>query len=109
MLPLFAIIGAFLVIGVVLISSGLLPEESAKKFNALKDVSLQSDMRVIKEPTVEENVFVYVVNDIAEKGLEIAQSDERVEEILASAREKEAVVTIAAVQRPFWQTERPAS
>jgi plastocyanin len=98
LLPLFAVIGAFLVIGVVLISSGLLPEESAKEFHALTDVSLQSDMRVIKEPTPEENVFVYAVNDVAEQGLEIAQGDERVKEILDSAREKEAVVTIAAVQ-----------
>jgi len=88
LLPLFAVIGAFLVIGAVLISSGLLPEESAREFHALTDVSLQSDMRVIKESTPEENVFVYAVNDVAEQGLEIAQGDERVKEILDSAREK---------------------
>lgn len=98
LLPLFAVIGAFLVIGAVLISSGLLPEENAREFHALTDVSLRSDIRVIKEPTPEENVYIYAVNDVAEQGLEIAQGDERVKEILEIAREKEAVVTIAAVQ-----------
>lgn len=103
LLPLFAIVGAFLVIGVVLISSGLLPEESAKEFHALTDVSLQSEMRVVQEPTVEDNVFVYVVNDVAEQGLEIARADERVQGILAGARERGAVVTIAAVQPTLLQ------
>jgi uncharacterized secreted protein with C-terminal beta-propeller domain len=58
LLPLFVITGAFLVIGVVLIGSGVLPEERAREFHSLTDVSIPSDMKVIKEPTLEDNTFI---------------------------------------------------
>jgi ABC-type Fe3+-siderophore transport system permease subunit len=35
LIPLFAIIGAFIVIGAVLIGSGVLPEERAREFRLL--------------------------------------------------------------------------
>lgn len=63
-LPLFVITGAFLVIGAILIGSGILPEERAQQFRSLTDVSIASDMKVIKEPTLEDNTFIYAVNDV---------------------------------------------
>ncbi len=51
LLPLFVIVGAFMAIGAVLISSGVLPEERAQHFRSLTDVTIASDMKVIKEPS----------------------------------------------------------
>src|ERR671923_2049829 len=98
LIPLFVIIGIFIVIGAVLISSGVLPEERAREFNPLTDVTIQSDMKVLQEPTLQENVFIYAVNDVAQRGIDIAQSDARVKQILDESKAKEAAVTIAAVQ-----------
>jgi plastocyanin len=98
LLPLFVIIGVFLVIGAVLIGSGILPEERAREFRPLTDLSIASNMKVIKEPTLEENTFIYAVNDVAQRGIDIAQSDARVKQILDESKFKEAAVTIAAVQ-----------
>jgi hypothetical protein len=72
---LFAIIGAFLVIGAVLIGSGILPEEGVREFRSLTDVSIASDMKVIKEPTLGDNTFIYALNDVAKRGIDIAQGD----------------------------------
>jgi plastocyanin len=98
LLPLFVVTGAFLVIGAVLISSGILPEERAREFRSLTDVSIASDMEVIKEPTLEDNTFIYAVNDVAQRGIDIAQGDARIKQILDEAKAKGATVTIAAVQ-----------
>ena len=98
LLPLFIIIGAFLVIGAVLITSGVLPEEKAREFHPLTDVSISSDMRVIREPTLKDNVLIYAINDVAQRGIDIAQNDATVKQILSEAKAKEAAVTIAAVQ-----------
>jgi plastocyanin len=98
LLPLFAIIGVFLVIGAVLISSGILPEENARNFNALTDISMQSDLRVIREPTIEENVYAYAINDVAVQAFAIAMTDPRVNEILENSQNLKATVTIAAIQ-----------
>jgi hypothetical protein len=64
----------------------------------LTDMSIATDMKVIKEPTLEENMFIYAVNDVAQRGIDIAQSDARVKQILDEFKSKEAAVTIAAVQ-----------
>ena len=104
-LPLFVITGAFLVIGAVLIGSGILPEERAREFRSLTDISIATDMKVIKEPTLEDNTFIYAVNDVAQRGIDIAQSDARVKQILDESKAKEAAVTIAAVQ-PIVMTDR---
>jgi plastocyanin len=98
LLPFFVIIGAFLVIGAVLITSGVLPEERAQYFRSLEDVTIASDMRVIKEPTLGDNTFIYATNDVAQRGIDIAQSDPRVRQILDDAKAQKATVTIAAVQ-----------
>jgi plastocyanin len=98
LLPFLVIVGAFLVIGAVLISSGVLPEERAREFHPLTDVSIATDMRVIKEPTLGDNTFIYTINDVAQRGIDIAQADSRVKQILDDAKAKQATVTIAAVQ-----------
>jgi plastocyanin len=95
---LFVIIGAFLVIGAFLIGSGILPEERAREFRSLDDISIATNMKVIKEPTLEENTFIYAVNDVAQRGIDIAQSDARIKQILDESKAKEAAVTIAALQ-----------
>jgi O6-methylguanine-DNA--protein-cysteine methyltransferase len=104
-LPLFVITGAFLVIGAVLIGSGILPEERAREFRSLTDISIATGMKVIKEPTLEDNTFIYAVNDVAQRGIDIAQSDARVKQILEESKAKKAAVTIAAVQ-PIVMTDR---
>lgn len=98
LLPFFVIIGAFLVIGAVLITSGVLPEERAQHFRSLTDITIATDMKVIKEPTLGDNTFIYAINDIAQRGIIIAQGDQRVRQILNDAQAKQATVTIAAVQ-----------
>jgi plastocyanin len=98
LLPFFVIVGAFLVIGAVLITSGVLPEERAREFRSLTDITIASDMNVIKEPTLGDNTFIYAVNDVAQRGVDIAQADARVRQILDDAKSKQATVTIAAVQ-----------
>jgi plastocyanin len=98
LLPLFVIVGAFLVIGAVLISSGVLPEERAREFRSLTDITIASDMNVIKEPTLGDNTFIYAINDVAQRGIDIAQADSRVKQILDDAKAKQATVTIAAIQ-----------
>lgn len=98
LLPFFVIIGAFLVIGAVLITSGVLPEERAQHFRSLTDITIATDMKVIKEPTLGDNTFIYAINDVAQRGIDIAQGDQRVRQILNDAQAKQATVTIAAVQ-----------
>ena len=105
MLPLFVITGVFLVIGAILIGSGILPEERAGEFRSLTDVSIANDMKVIKEPTLEDNTLIYAVNDVAQRGIGIAQGDPRVKLILNESKSKEATMTIAAVQ-PTVMTNR---
>lgn len=85
-------------IGAVLITSGVLPEERAQHFRSLTDITIATDMKVIKEPTLGDNTFIYAINDIAQRGIDIAQGDQRVRQILNDAQAKQATVTIAAVQ-----------
>jgi plastocyanin len=98
LLPFFVIIGAFLVIGAVLITSGVLPEERAQYFRSLEDVTIATGMKVIKEPTLGDNTFIYAINDVAQRGIDIAHADAQVRQILDDAKSKQATVTIAAVQ-----------
>jgi hypothetical protein len=76
------------VIGAVLIGSGILPEERAREFLSLTDISIATDLKVIKEPTLEDNTFIYAVNDVAQRGIDIAQSDPRVKQILMNPSPK---------------------
>lgn len=85
-------------IGAVLITSGVLPEERAQHFRSLTDITIATDMKVIKEPTLGDNTYIYAINDVAQRGIDIAQGDQRVRQILDDAQAKQATVTIAAVQ-----------
>ena len=98
LLPFFIIIGAFLVIGAVLITSGVLPEENAQHFRTLDDISIVTGTKVIKQPTLGDNTFIYAANDVAQRGIDIAQRDQRVQQILGDAKARQATVTIAAIQ-----------
>jgi hypothetical protein len=93
LIPLFVIIGAFLVIDAVLIGSGILPEERAREFRSLDEISIATNMKVIKEPTLEENTFIYAVNDVGQRGIDIAHGDARIKQILDESKAKEAAVT----------------
>lgn len=98
LLLLAVVVSAFLVVGGILISSRLLPEEQAKDFHPLAagNMTLSSELKIIREPTPDDNTFIYAVNDAAEEALHIAQSDTRVQQIIAETKGK--AVTIAAVQ-----------
>jgi plastocyanin len=97
-LVLFALIAVFLAIGGFLIATRLLPEDQAQNFNPLSagNMSLKSELKVIKEPTPEDNTFIYAINDVAEEAFNVAKQDARVQQILDNVKGK--VVTIAAVQ-----------
>jgi plastocyanin len=91
------IIAVFLAIGATLIATKSLPEEQAKHFNAFSgNMSLQSEVKIIKAPTPDDNTFIYAANDVAEQAYNIAQQDPRVKQIIDSTKGK--AVTIAAVQ-----------
>jgi plastocyanin len=90
---------------VLFLLARILPEERAREFRSLTDISIETDMKVIKEPTLEDNRFIYAINDVAQRGIDIAQSDARVKHILDESKAKEAAVTIAAVQ-PTVMTDR---
>ena len=94
---LVALIAVFLTIGVVMIATKSLPEEDAKNFHALSDnMTLSSDVKIIKEPTQDDNTFIYAINDVAEQAYNIAQNDAEVKQIMDGIKGK--AVTIAAIQ-----------
>ena len=101
--------GFYLVIaGMVAVMSTLvltdsLPEKAAARFNTLTDVSIATNYKVIKEPTPEDNTFVYAINEVAEKAIPIAEKDPRIQEIIDSAYVSKAAVTIAAIQPTVYQ------
>jgi hypothetical protein len=60
-------------------------------------MSLRSDARVIKQPTLDENTFIYyAINDMEEQADNIAKNDTRVKQIISETKGK--AVTIAVVQ-----------
>lgn len=95
-LALAGVVAIFVAGGTALMQSGLLPEERAQDFRSLESISLESGIRVIQEPTENDNTYIYAINDAAKQAWEIAQADESVKEILGSV--KGTAVTIAAVQ-----------
>ena len=94
----FYLIVAVMVVGATtLIATDSLPEKAAAHFNALTDMTMNTNYRVIKEPSSTDNTFIYALNEIAEKSISIAEKDPRVSEIIQSGSSGKAV-TIAAVQ-----------
>ena len=98
LLLLVGIVSAFLAIGGVLIATRSLPEDSASTFNPLSagNMTLKSEIKVIKESTSSDDTYIYAINDVAEKALYIALNDSKVQQILNETNG--ATVTIAALQ-----------
>ncbi|MDQ3977079.1 MAG: hypothetical protein M3264_11190, partial [Thermoproteota archaeon] len=95
--------GFYLIVAVVvgvpsiLIATDSMPEKAAARFNALTDVTMNTNHTVIKEPSPTDNTFIYALNEVAEKSIPIAEKDPRVREIIEGGSAGKAV-TIAAVQ-----------
>jgi plastocyanin len=104
LLLLIGLISAFLAIGGVMIATRSLPEDHARDFRSLAagNLTLDSQIIVIKEPTPEDNTYIYAVNEAAKKALYIAMNDSRVQQMLDQARGKS--VTVAAVQPTLLRT-----
>ncbi|MDQ3967127.1 MAG: plastocyanin/azurin family copper-binding protein [Thermoproteota archaeon] len=81
----------------ILIVTDSMPEKAAAHFNALTDMTMDTNYTVIQEPSPTDNTFIYALNEVAAKSIAIAEKDPRVSEIIESGSEGKAV-TIAAVQ-----------
>ena len=92
------IVGAFVIGGVLLMISGLLPEERADEFHSLSagNLTLKSDIVTIKEATGDDNTHAYAVNEVAARAVKIALDSTEAEEILRQVQG--SAVTIAGVQ-----------
>jgi plastocyanin len=96
LIPLIVIVAITLTAGFILLVSKVLPEEQVKNFNALSEISLKTNLKVIKTPTPGDNTFIYAFNPVAEEALHIAQNDIKVKQIINEQKGK--AVTIAAIQ-----------
>ena len=72
------------------------PEQTIINFNPMIETSLRNAPRVIKTPTPGDNTFIYAINQVAERGLQVAENDTAVKQIMSE--QKGRVLTIAAVQ-----------
>src|SRR6478736_2464609 len=90
------IVAITLTIGGILFWAKLTPEQTITNFNPMTETSLRNDLRVIKTPTSGDNAFIYAINQVAERGLRIAQNDTTVKQIIGE--QKGRALTIAAVQ-----------
>ena len=95
-LPLIIIVSITLTIGGILFATKLTPEQTITSFNPMTETSLKNDLRVLKTPTSGDNAFIYAINQVAERGLRIAQNDTTVKQIIGE--QKGRALTIAAVQ-----------
>ena len=96
LVPLIVIISVTLAIGGILIASHVLPEETVKNFNPLNEISLKTNLKVIKTPTPGDNTLIYTLNPVAEQALHIALNDSKVKQTIDEQKGK--AVTIAAIQ-----------
>jgi hypothetical protein len=64
-----------LAIGAILIACRILPEERTQDFRSLTDASIAGGMKVISEPSLDDNTFIYVTNDVAQRAVDIARGD----------------------------------
>src|SRR6476661_5903749 len=95
-LPLIIIVSITLTIGGILFAAKLTPEQTITSFNPMTETSLRNDLRVIKTPTPGDNTFIYTINQVAERGLRVAQNDTMVMQIIAE--QKGRSLTIASIQ-----------
>src|SRR5919197_540658 len=97
LLPLVIVVSATLTIGAILFTFKLTPEQTITNFNAMSETSLKNDLRVIKTPTSQDNTFIYAINQVAARGLQIAQNATAVKQIIAGKKGLRAL-PIAAIQ-----------
>jgi plastocyanin len=90
-----------LAVGITLISTKLTPEQTISKYNPMSEQSIKNDLRVLKTPTPGDNTFAYAINQAAAKGVQVAQNDTAVKQILAG--QKGRALTIAGVQPTLLQ------
>src|SRR5262245_42531893 len=100
----YLIIGGMVATMGVLVLTNSLPEKAAADFNALTDVSIPTNYKVLQQPTLDANMLVYSVNDVAAKAIPIAEEDPRVKEIVDKARANYAAVTIGAIQPTVYES-----
>ena len=103
-LPLVIIVAITLTIGGIMFGTKLTPEQTITNFNAMSETSLKNDLRVLKTPTSGDNSFVYAINQVAARGLDIAQNDTTVKQIIGG--QKGRALTIAAVQPTVLQDNK---
>jgi plastocyanin len=96
LLPLIVIVSITLTIGGILFAFKVTPEQTIINFNPMTETSLRNDLRVIKTPTPGDNTFIYAINQVAARGLRIAQNDTMVRQIIAE--QKGRALTIASIQ-----------
>jgi plastocyanin len=98
LLLLFGIVSAFLAIGGVLMATRSLPEDYARDFHPLSagNMTIDSGISVIREPSPGDDTYIYAINDAAEGALYIALNDTRIQKILDQTQDK--AITIAAIQ-----------
>jgi hypothetical protein len=103
-LPLVIIVAITLTIGGIMFWAKLTPEQTITDFNAMSDTSLKNDLRVIKTPNPGDNTFIYAINQVAASGLDIAQNDTTVKQIIGG--QKGRALAIAAVQPTVLQDNK---
>ncbi|MEO9296201.1 MAG: plastocyanin/azurin family copper-binding protein [Nitrososphaera sp.] len=96
LLALVAVVAAFVAGGTILLQSKILPEDRAQDFRTFQNITLQSQVQVIRQPAPGDNTYVYAINDVARQSWDFAQADSRVKEILAGSKDR--AITAAAVQ-----------
>ena len=93
----YLIVAVMVAVPSILIVTDSMPEKAAANFNALTDMTMNTNYTVIQEPSPTDNTFIYALNEVAAKSIAIAEKDPRISEIIESGSEGKAV-TIAAVQ-----------
>lgn len=93
----YLIVAVMVAVPSILIVTDSMPEKAAAHFNALTDMTMDTNYTVIQEPSPTDNTFIYALNEVAAKSIAIAEKDPRISEIIESGSEGKAV-TIAAVQ-----------
>ena len=99
----YLIVAAIVAVTSTLVLTDSLPEKAAAQFNTLTDVSIDTDYKVIKQPTPGDNTFAYAINQVAAKSIPIAEKDPRIKELINGAHANNASVTIAAVQPTVYE------
>jgi plastocyanin len=95
---LVIVVAAFVAGGSLIMFFGLLPEEHADEFRSLAtgNMTLQSEVITIREPTSNDDTFIYAINKIAADAVNIALNSSQVKQILQGV--PDSAVTIAGVQ-----------